>query len=401
MLPGIKIGFANGAIGSVAPNADGVIGLAITGVAVVDKFTLATPYQLFKIDDLKALGITDQVADANSFIYKTVKEFYDEAGEGAELWLMAFPDTTLPSAIVDLTKENAKSLLLTANGRIRSLVVAFKPAIGYTSTLEEGLDSDVKLAKLNAQALAEWATQTMYAPIFVILEARGFKNANIATLADLTEESKNRVALVIGDTITDSDGSAVGLLAGRIARNPVQRHIGRVRDGAIKALNIYIEDKAPSVANVETLNNKGYITFRKFTGKAGYFFTDDNLASMISDDYAFITRRRVVDKAYRIAYQTLLEYLIDELPLTNEGSLVPAVMKSWEQDIITAIVNQMTSNGELGADPTDANDNGVKVYINPSQNVVATSRLQISLKVKPYAYAKYIDVELGFYTNNE
>lgn len=401
MLPRIKIDFTNGAIGSVAPNADGVIGLAITGVAVADKFALATAYILFKLDDLKPLGITDEATDNNSFIYKTVKEFYDEAGDGAELWLMAFPDTTLPSAMVDKTKDNAKTLLLTANGRIRTLVVAHKPATGYTSTLEEGLDEDVKLAKLNAQALAEWATYTMFAPIFVILEGRGFKNANVTALADLTEDNYNRVGVLIGDTLSDSDKAAVGLLAGRIASNPVQRHIGRVRDGAIKALNIYIEDKDPAVANVETLNNKGYISFRKFTGKSGYFFTDDNLATNVSDDYAFITRRRVVDKAYRIAYQTLLEYLIDELPLTNEGSLVPAVMKSWEQDIITAIVNQMTSNGELGADPTDANDNGVKVYINPSQNVVATSRLQISLKVKPYAYAKYIDVELGFYIKNE
>ena len=401
MLPRIKIDFANGAIGSVAPSEDGVTGMAITGVTVADKFLLATPYVLSRLEDLTALGITDEASDANSFIYKTVKEFYDEAGDGAELWIMAFPEATLPSVILDKTKDNAKALLLEANGRIRNLVVAFRPASGYTPSLEEGLDGDVKLAKANGQALAEWAETTLFAPVIVILEARGFRDENLTALADLTEGSYNRVALLIGDTISDSDGAAVGLLAGRIARNPVQRHIGRVRDGEIRASSLFVGDKDPSVANVEMLNSKGYISFRKFTGKVGYFFTDDNMACKVNDDYAYITRRRVVDKAYRIAYQTLLEYLIDELPLTNEGRLVPAVMKSWEQELIRAIVNQMTLNGELGTDPANANDKGVMVYINPNQNVVATSRLLISLKVKPFAYAKYIDVELGFYTKNE
>ena len=42
------------------------------------------------------------------------------------------------------------------------------------------------------------------------------------------------------------------------------------------------------------------------------------------------------------------------------------------------------------------NDLGVQCYINPDQDILTTNRLDITLKVKPYGYAKYIEVELGF-----
>ncbi len=187
---------------------------------------------------------------------------------------------------------------------------------------------------------------------------------------------------------------------GRIAAIPVQRHIGRVRDGALKILCAYVGDKDPSVANVEAIHDKGYITFRTFTGKSGYFFTDDCLATAEADDYRSIARRRTIDKAYRIIYQTMLENVNDEIPITDEGYLVPSMVKSWESEIIAAVVNQMTTNGELGSDPTDADDTGVKVYINPEQNVASTNRINVVAQVKPYGYAKFIDVELGFVTIN-
>ena len=44
-----------------------------------------------------------------------------------------------------------------------------------------------------------------------------------------------RVGVLIGDTISQSKGAAIGILAGKLASIPVQRHIGRVKDGALSA----------------------------------------------------------------------------------------------------------------------------------------------------------------------
>lgn len=400
MLPRVKINFTNGALGSVTPSADCVVGMVVTGVDVTgsDKLTTGNVYILKKFDDLTALGVTE---NNNAFLYKHVREFYQQGGDGQELWLMVVPQTVKPSAALDKTNAYAKKMVQVANGRIRVLAVAYQPATDEETTLVNGLESDVTTALVKGQELAEWATTQLFAPLFVVLAAHGYKKANLTSLPDLTEMSYNRVGLLIGDTVSDSDGAAIGLLAGRIAECPVHRSIARVKDGALMVESIYIDDEDPTIADVETIHDKGYITFRCLTGKSGYFFTDDPLACGISDDYRAIARRRTVDKAYRIMYATMLEYLNDEVPMTNDGYLVPSLVKSWEQNVVSAIANQMTANGELGTDPNDSTDKGVLCTIDPQQNIVATSTIKVVAKVKPYGYAKYIDVELGFQTITE
>ncbi len=400
MLPRVKIDFRNGQLGSVAPNNDSVVGLAITATGVSDKFALLHPYVLHSIYDLENLGITNKPDDANAFVYKHVKEFYNEAGEGATLWIIGFPNTTTASSIVDKdSSASAKRLLETALGEIRCLVVAVNPATSYTPTIENGLDKDLESAMLNAQVLSEWATDSLFAPVFVLLEARHY-NGSVTDLPNLTTYDYNRVGVLLGDTVENSNGASVGLLGGRIAKIPVQRHIGRVKDGALNTLTTFIGDKKTEFADAETINDKGFITFRTFVGKAGYFFSDDSLAAKASDDYRSIARRRTIDKAYRIAYRRLLEELNDEVPITDEGKLAPAMVKGWQMQVETAIINEMTAEGNLGIDPTDENDTGVQCYIDFNQNVVATGRIEVVLRVKPYGYAKYIDVKLGFKTTN-
>jgi hypothetical protein len=402
MLPSVKIYFENGALGSVSPSADCVAGLITTAVTVAGDsgLKLATPYVLRKLEDLLALGVTSGASDPNAFLYRQVKEFYTESGDGAELWLMGFANTVLPPDLVDKEGATARQLIQASGGRIRALGVAFNPGSGYNPTTTNGVESHLPATMLNAQLLAEWATESLYAPLFVVLEARGF-TGDATALADLSTYSYNRVGVLLGDTQANSIGAAIGLLLGRIARIPVQRHIGRVRDLALKTATAFIKDKAVEKADVETINDKGYITFRTFTGKAGYFFASDNLATAVSDDYRGIARRRTIDKAYRIAYATLLEFLNDEIPVTDAGELVPAMAKSWESEVEAALITQMTGEGNLGVDPTDSKDTGVKCYIDYAQPVVSTGKIEIILRIRPYGYAHYIEVKLGFITINQ
>lgn len=401
MLPRVKIQFTNGALGGVEPSADSVGGLICSGVAVSGKLALNTVYILYKLDDLTVLGITKNSTDKNAFLYKTVKEFYAEAGDGAELWLMVVSQSVKASEMVDKTEDYATKLLKEANGRIRFLITAFNPSNSYTSSTTQGIEADVIKAVTNAQALGEWVTEDLYAPIFTIIEGREYDASKVTSLPDLTERTDNRVCVLIGDTVSGSKGSAVGILGGRIAKCSVQRHIGRVGDGSLKAEEVYIGNLTPKQADVETLNNKGYITFRTFTGKSGYFFTDDSLATGYSDDYRSIARRRTIDKAYRVVYDIMLEHVNDEISVTDEGELTAPMCKAWEQEVISGIYNSMTINGELGVDTSDASDKGVKCYIDRQQKVLATNKIEMNVQVKPYGYAKYIDINLGFVVTEE
>lgn len=391
-LPSIKISFLNGQLGTVSESQDGLLALVCGATPVASTFSLGKAYTIYRLAGLEALGVT---AENNAALYRHVKDFYTEAEEGTRLVVYGVEKTKKMTDLCDKDSGPLKALLQAQKGELRGLIIARDPGEEEVA-VTEGLDPDVFTAIPKAQALAEWATTDLYAPIFVALEGRSF-DGDADSLQNLSEQTNNRVCVVIGDTTAGSEGAAMGLLAARIASVSVQRNIGRVADGAIAATEMYLGDKPVEevMDAITTIYDKGYITPRTYVGKSGYFWTDDKLATEPTDDYAHLTHRRVVDKAYRIAYDTLLNYMLDEIMVNTDGTMQQAVLKSWQAAVESAIDNQMTAQGELSADLT-AGESGCSCYIDPSQNVLATSTVNITLKVRPYGYARYIVVELGF-----
>lgn len=394
-LPRVKITFENGALGGVAPSEDGVCGLVAYATAVSTTFALNTPYLITKLDGLVALGITSEATGANAALYKTVKEFYSEAPDGTKLWVMGVAASTTIANLTDKANNIISPLLMAARGSINILML--KVASAAEPTMSGSIDGAVLTAVTNLQALAEDWTVNKYAPFMCLVEALSY-NGVAASLPDLTARSDNRVGVVLGDSVTGSAGAAVGLVAGRLAAEPVQRSLARVRSGAIKAETMYIGGNLAELGDPDVANDLGYIVPRTFVGKSGYYWSDDHLATGASDDYCAIPRRRVIDKAYRIAYKTLVDEIAENVPVNTEGKLAAFHCKGVETSVESAIVNSMTSEGNLGNDPDNASDLGVQCYIDPDQNILATSRLEINLKVKPHGYSKYIDVKLGFKT---
>lgn len=391
MLPRVKIQFLNGLLGTVGESADGLMALICGASAVAGKLALNSIYEVRSMDDLAELGVT---AQNNAVLYKHVSEFYDEAGSGVKLILYPVAPATTATNICDYTKTAdgfARDLITRQNGALRGIGVA---GVNSNSSVasSNGLDPDVFTALPKAQQLAEWATTELYAPLFFAIEGRAYDATK--NLKDLSGEAYNRCAVVIGDTVANSSGAAIGTLLGRIASIPVQRNIGRVKDGALFPLEMYVGAKKveENSSDIASIFDKGYIIPRKHVGRTGYFYADDPMACDPTDDYAHLANRRVIDKAYRIAYDTMLEELLDEIDLNEDGTMQHAVVKSWQQMLANAINRQMTANGELSA--TDGE--GCQVYINEKQNVVSTSRILVTLKVRPHGYARYIDVDLGF-----
>ncbi len=391
----VKITFENGALGGVAPSEDGVCGLVAYATAVSTTFALNTPYLITKLDGLVALGITSEATGANAALYKTVKEFYSEAPDGTKLWVMGVAASTTIANLTDKANNIISPLLMAARGSINILML--KVASAAELTMSGSIDGAVLTAVTNLQALAEDWAENYYAPFVSLVEALSYSGV-AASLPDLTARSDNRVGVVLGDSVTGSAGAAVGLVAGRLAAEPVQRSLARVRSGAIKAETMYIGTNQAELGDPDVANDLGYIVPRTFVGKSGYYWSDDHLATGASDDYCAIPRRRVIDKAYRIAYKTLVDEIAENVPVNTEGKLAAFHCKGVETSVESAIVNSMTSEGNLGNDPDNASDLGVQCYIDPDQNILATSRFEASLKVKPYGYSKYIDVKLGFKT---
>ena len=392
ILPRVKIQFLNGQLGTVGESADGLMALICGAAAVASTMVLNTAYTITSMDDLAALGVT---SENNAALHKQVSEFYDEADAGTKLILYPVAPTTTVTAICDYTQTNAgyaRDLIAKQNGNLRGIGIA-NLNTGTKEESAEGLDPDVFTALPKAQQLAEWATTDLYAPLFFILDGRNYDSSK--ELKDMTQEKYDRVGITIGDTVASSKGASIGTLLGRVASIPVQRNIGRVKDGSLAPLKMFVgASKVDESENaIRGIFEKCYIVPRKYVGRTGYFYADDNLACDPTGDYSHIATRRVIDKAYRIAYNLLLDMLLDELEVNEDGTLQVGIVKSWQQTVENGINKQMTANGELCA---SSDGEGCKCYIDETQNVLSTSKVLVTLKVRPYGYARYVDVNLGF-----
>lgn len=392
-LPKITIEFAAGRLGRIEESADGLLALCCGAETVGGTFLPGTPYRIYSLSDLFNLGITEETTD-NRKLYKHVKEFYTAAPEGTPLIVYGYDKSKSFTSLCDKDTGELAVLLRSLKGELRGIVLAADPET-EDDEAEEGVTADVLTAVAKAQELAEWAARQLYAPVFVALEGRKYSGA--ANLKDFSDGTANRVCIVLGDTEKGSTGSAMGLFAGRVAASPVQRNIGRVRDGAISTDTMYLGNDAIEdvLSDITTIYDKGYICPRIYAGLAGYYWTDDRLCVAITDDYANLANRRVIDKAYRIVYETLLENMLDEIYLNEDGTMQNAVIKSWQSQVENAIKTRMTAQGELSADVTK-DESGCDCYIDPAQKVLASSEIKVSVGVRPFGYSRYITVTLGF-----
>ncbi|MBK5213634.1 MAG: hypothetical protein JJE55_08250 [Flavobacteriaceae bacterium] len=402
MLPGIKITFDNGNIGTVVSTADGIFGFIASAVAVVDKFALNTPYSVRGMVDVAKLGILPDVN--NGVLYKKLKEYYAEAGEGTKVWLMGRAKTETPSEW--FTPDGvtgiipAKTFVDASNGEISLLMTSFDPDGLYVVALVTGLDADVWLAKAAAQTFCEDYTENQYSPLIVILEGYAFSGTT-ADLPSLLESTDNRVGIFIGDSAKQTgdvtnNNQANHILGGRLANIGVEENAGKVKLGELATTTAFIVDEPVEAVDVESIHDKGYITFRTHVRRAGYYISDDPLATGLDDDYHYITRRRTIDKAYRIAHNVASREILNDFDVTNAGTVSPIYARSVEAALEQEIYNQMTQQGELSADSTNKDDLGVKAKFNTTINVAQTSRLELSLKVRPKGYARWIEITLGY-----
>ncbi len=299
-------------------------------------------------------------------------KLYFKLAAGRKLLIMPVKNTTTVKTIVDSTSSSAyaKKLIAAGNGDMAFL--------GVAGTMPHG---DVAAAVSNAQALYNEVLAN-YSPCLIVLPVTYH-----ASLPDLTQGSSHAVSVV-----NSTHGDEIGLVIGRLAAIPVQRHIGRVKDGNMPISAPLVGDKSIDEAptRVQELIDKGYITLCNIIGKSGYYFANAATATSKTDDYCSIMNRRVMDKAVRVAYQVYINEVNDELAINDDGTLSPAVVKHFQGLIENAIGLQMTANGNIS---------GARAFVDEKQNVLQTGTLTVELKLLPVGYTEEIVVNMGFALN--
>jgi hypothetical protein len=396
MIPGVSIALSNGNIGGSPTTSDNVVGQVITG-AGTGTIGLLQPCKFVSLDDAIAQGLTSTAEpEANAF----VTDFYNDAPIGSVLYLMLAANTATIQTLCDKTNASGAIKLLNfaignAGGQMRVVGISRTPETGYTPATDEFIDSDAILAGANAQALSA-AYFAQHTPLRVLIGAR-VADASNATVFAPNSANLNGLAYSIGGVTTAAYGSVgMGTILAKVASTQPQVNIGRVKDGPLSIGSWYI-GALPSTppANggswYEQLNvliNAGYITCTTYpnSNKAGYYVSDDPMATSDTDDYQSMANCRVIDKASIIAYAAFLNYVNSEVELQAGGIMDPADIADIQSQIVNAMAQGLSGN--ISGSPV--------CYINPAQVFTAGTPFQVQVRVTPFGYLKQIQVNLGF-----
>ena len=392
MLPNVKITLGNGNIGSVSLSDDGVAALLLTGAAVEGKFTLNTHYVLSGTSGLTTLGITEA---NNPLIYKEVNAFYAQAGDGAELHLLAVSEATTLTQMVAIAADSPiRKLLDPAAGRIRLVGLNRTLPANYEATMNGCVDGDVQTAVVAAQAIAQ-SYLGKIAPVCILVPAMKWTGA-VANIYQPREGSQNMVGVVLASDgkVGTTQSAAIGMVLGRAAKIAVNVSVGRVADGAIAAAGAgYLMDGATPeshYADWEALHDAGFIFFRTYIGKGGYYLNDDATAAPTTDDYCQLCLTRVIQKAVLVCYKTYIDSILDNVSIDPETGKLPTAMAKYYESLLTNSINS-NMEGEIS---------GLTISIDPDQDLITTKKMDVVARITPTALLREIEVNLAFSNPN-
>lgn len=374
-LNDVVINKLSGGLGRRNPEQDMVSGLLFDGEPT-DKFDLAKVERLASLEDAEALGITADYDVEGQSAYYQIQQFFRMNPSG-DLYIMGTTATSYEDVAAKAMDMQEK-----ANGNIRQIAIIYSGATTFPQT-------QTAVAKAQQQAALAY---TDYMPFEVILEGKGFNVADAISLAGLNAEN---VSVVVAMDVEKAEkypnSAAVGLALGAISKAKVSENIAWIEkfnltgEGFAKAGFVGGEE-VKTLGTLSDLNEKRYIFARTHTGLAGVYFNDSSTCTTGTSDFAYVENNRTINKATRLLRTALLPKLASPVLVDIDGKLPQSVSKSFE-GLCRSALEAMVANQEVS---------DFDVYVDPKQNILATSELKVKAEITPIGTARKIMVDLGF-----
>ncbi|MGV7234655.1 MAG: DUF2586 family protein [Nitrosomonadaceae bacterium] len=349
---------------------------------VLDNSATVRVKTLFSIEEAEALGITEGSA-TTGIIWYHINEYFRVQPQG-ELWLGIYDSAAISYASIE-------SIQNFSAGKIRQMGV---------------LDLGTTFSAANTTTLQASVTalQAVHMPMNVVYAADVSSVSDLSTLADLRALSNDNVSVIIGEdgnaagaALALSSGASVtalGATLGAIALAKVSDNIGWVlkfnmvtgTEFDVPAMANGQKVKDLSAGLLTALNDKGYIFLKKFVGDSGTYFNDSHTATPITGDFAYVENGRTIDKAIRGIRTFMLPNLNGAILVNPDGTLSETTIALFENDASRAL-DQMERDEEVSA---------FQVTINPTQDVLATSEVVVTVVIVPVGVARQIKVNIGF-----
>lgn len=291
------------------------------------------------------------------------------------------------------TFSNVTDMQNYAQGEIKQLGVYYKStafSTGHCTTLQSIYSS----------------LYTNNKPCEIILNAEISGTANVSGLTTLRGLTARNVSVCIGQDgaakglkLFNATGKSIGMLGtllGAVAFSKVHESISwrgkfNIDSGTeFNTLAFANGQKYTAISDslLSTLDTYGYIYGEKEQDVDGSFFNDSHTAVSQSDDYCYIEANRTINKSVRKMRFYLIPALGGSVYLNTDGTLREDSLAYYEQ-LCQRGLDEMKSDGEL----SDA-----KASIDPTQDILSSSNLEITVQELPVGVSRTITVNLGYVT---
>lgn len=403
-LSNVIINKTSGNLGRRSPSEDGISGLVCTGIDVIGGLQYDITYELRSINDLEALGVDAAYDETNKLLlHYHVSEFFRLSPSG-RLFILVMPQSETLTALCTPSPANPlNKLLISGQGKIRQVGVCINPDGSYPTNTTLGIEQDSLDAIAQAQLTAD-AEEAEYRPVVVLVEGRNYQGdaTNVADARALGNYKNVAIVIAQDKAVANLEPeyaahAAIGTALGAVSAANVNECIGWVgkfpltntaqSKFLVPALSGGQLIQNISLVDLGTLNEKGYIFARTFPNFQGCYFNDSHTCTVASDDFAYIENVRTIDKAARIVRNALLPDVNSPVLVDPDtGKLAPEVIKYFESKGDQAI-RRMQQDSEIS---------GYDVYVDPDQDVLSTSLLEVQFELTPTGTARTIKATIGF-----
>lgn len=337
------------------------------------------------------VAFTGGVASKQAVWHYHIDEFFRRQPKG-NLFIGMF---AVPGGAYDFAE--VASMQNFAVGKIRQVGV-FKDSAAFST------------ADITAFHNACNAQVTLHKEIMGVYAADITAITDLTTLADTSALTASLVMPVIGQdggalgaflyATTGKSVTTLGATLGALALAKVSEDIAWVDKFN---MSNGVELDIPAFANgqlvrdlseglLSSIQDKAYNFLRTFVGVPGSFFNEDRTAITVQSDYAYASNVRTIQKVQRGVYTGMIPALNSPITLNANGTL-SNVSIEYLSTLAEKNLFQMQRDGEISGSEEQP---GFQVAISPTQNVLSTGRVVVTVSVVPIGVARNIIVNIGF-----
>ena len=180
------------------------------------------------------------------------------------------------------------------------------------------------------------------------------------------------------------------IMSGRESLVPISEDLGKVARGPLPFIltpdiaknkyGIYHDEGSKPGLDVSRFS-----TLRTFKGLPGFYITNGRTFATPGSDFTYLQYRRVIDRGATLLTIVTKQYINTEVKVNADGTIFEIDARAIEDRVLSYLYAQMKDNVTA-----------IEIKVDRTINILSSQHLKITCSIRPFGYAKFIDLVIGF-----